>query len=457
MRTLRTRSLLCCAGLLLSFGSHTRGDLLGYWPLDSTSGATATNLATGGTDGTLTGGPAWVGDPQRWRVLGFDGNDDYVDAGTIPAIGVDDHFTWSFWAYQQQGPSSDVILGNRWDAGSQTGNQWIKFTPTKFEFKTATQQINMDYVDITQNQWVHHAVVKSGNTLTYYRDGVVHGDSATVNSGTGTRPFYVGGDKFGERWQGRIDDVGIWSDALPADSIAGLEDGTYTPLTAPRYPTGSFDLADAVGGGDGRLPGVGGNGDLAAVAGSYTTYPANPYVDGTFAPNNGAGAIVIDSAGHTYDFDSQTSAGYYNPWRNGLNLDTDPSGANGLPDFHGDPDNHSLLSAHANKGITFDLAAVRSATDRYILRFTAYIGDSRPKPTGSISYYVFVDGVLATNRFGITDDEDSVSVGQVSTGRYLTIAICDANNGIASDHGYLGDPFLTLVPIPTQGTLFIVR
>jgi hypothetical protein len=44
------------------------------------------------------------------------------------------------------------------------------------------------------------------------------------------------------------------------------------------------------------------------------------------------------------------------------------------------------------------------------------------------------------------DTEDFVNVTQVSKGRYLTVAITDANDGNVCDHGYLGDPFLTLVP-----------
>jgi len=136
-------------------------------------------------------------------------------------------------------------------------------------------------------------------------------------------------------------------------------------------------------------------------------------------------------------------------------MDTDPS-TNMLANFSGDPANHSLISAHASKGITFDLNAVRSQTGLGIERFTACIGDSRPKAGGSISYYVFVDGVLVTNRFNMRDSEDFVSVTQVSKGRYLTIAITDANDSANSDHGYLGDAFLTLVPyvppVPSKGT-----
>jgi len=461
MNRLKTGLILCClTGLFLSDTPMAKGELIGYWPLDETSGITATNLAPGGTIGILTNGPAWVNDAQRGQVIGFDGVDDHVIAGNTPPIGIYSNFTWSFWAYSQQGPSSAVMLGNRFNPDGSANGQWIKFTPSKFEYTSAT--LHLDYDDIQLNSgWMHHAVVKFGKRRIYYRNGIPLITNETVTSDMGARPFYMGGDKYGERWKGLIDDVAIWTDALPDDAIAGLADGTFTPLTAPHYPTGNFDLADTVGGGDGRLPGSGGYGDLSATNSGYTIYPANAYVDGTFVPNNTAVPAVIDGAGHTFDFNAQTSAGYYNPWRNGNNLDTNPVDTNSLPDFLGDPDNHSLLSGHANKGITFDLDAVREITGRSISNFTACIGDSRPKPGGSISYYVFVDGVLITNRFNINDNEDFVTVNAVSTGRYLSIAISDANNGISADHGYIGDPFLTLIPFkepePPKGLIILIQ
>ncbi len=459
---LKTRLVLCClAGLLVTFCPHADGSLIGYWPLDATSGTMATNLVPGGTNGVLIGsGVTWVTDAQRGQVLSFATGStatNYVDAGILPTIGDATNFTWSFWAYSQQGANNNVILGNRYDANSKTGGQWIKFTTSKFEFTTAPQLL-LDYVDVPQGQWVHHAVVKCGSdkSFTYYRNGLaVLKTNITISAAMTGRPFYMGGDKFDEWWQGRLDDVAIWTDALPSNSIAGLANGTLTPLTAPRYPTGTFDLADALGGGDGRLPGIGGGGNLSATMGAYTRFPSHPYVDGTFVPNTNATAAVIDGAGHAYDFDMQNSSGINLPWCNGLNMDTDPS-TNMLANFSGDPANHSLISAHASKGITFDLNAVRSQTGLGIERFTACIGDSRPKAGGSISYYVFVDGVLVTNRFNMRDSEDFVSVTQVSKGRYLTIAITDANDSANSDHGYLGDAFLTLVPyvppVPSKGT-----
>jgi hypothetical protein len=453
-------------GLFLTLCPKSEGKLVGYWPLNATSGTLATNLVAGGANGVLVGnGVTWMTDAQRGQVLSFGAGStatNYVDAGILPTIGDTTNFTWSFWAYSQQAANNNVILGNRYDANAMTGGQWIKFTTSKFEF-TTSQQILLDYLDIPQGQWIHHAVVKCGSdrSFTYYRNGVaVFTTNITITTAITGRPFYMGGDKYAEWWQGRIDDVAIWTDALPSNSIAGLASGTYTPLTAPRYPTGTFDLADALGGGDGRLPGYGGAGNLSATMGTYTTFPSNSIINGTFIPNTNASVAVIDGAGHTYDFDSQNSVSINLPWCNGLNMDLDPS-TNLLANFNGDPTNHSLISAHASKGITFDLAAIRDFTGRSIERFTACIGDSRPKAGGSISYFVFVDGVLVTNRFSVRDSEDFVTVNQVSKGRYLTIAITDANDGNVCDHGYIGDAFLTLIPYtpppPYRGMCVLVH
>ncbi|MDZ7619750.1 MAG: autotransporter-associated beta strand repeat-containing protein, partial [Patescibacteria group bacterium] len=211
-----------------------------------------------------------------------------------------------------------------------------------------------------------------------------------------------------------------------------------------------FDLADAIGGGNGSLPGTGTTGSIGATAGTYTTFPSNAYIDGTFVPNNTAGAISITGGAHTYDFDAQTSAVYHNAWVNGHNLDTNPC-SSFLPNFLGDSNSHSLMAAHANKGITFDLEAIRTATGATPNLFTVYAGDSRPKADGSISYWVFVDGVLAANRNAVTNSEDALFIALSSTAKYLTLAISDANDGIGSDHGYFGDPFLRSAATWTGG------
>ena len=234
-RALWAAVLAAAACLLLAPTTHA--DLIGYWPLDATSGTTAHNAMPWGITGTLYNGsavgsgPAWVNDATRGQVLSFDGSDDWVHAGSIPSIPVGSDFTWSFWTYQQQGANNDVALGNRFGGGPN--QSFVKFTPRAFEYRPTIWTSNdIDYPDIPQNQWVHHAVVKTGPTLTYYRNGFVTATS-TATATVPALPFYIGGDRAGERWQGRIDDVAIWDHALSAGEVQQLANGTATPLDIP--------------------------------------------------------------------------------------------------------------------------------------------------------------------------------------------------------------------------------
>ena len=231
----RRSALLFVFALLAA--SAARADLIGYWPFEATSGTTARNAMPWGITGSLYNGsavgngPAWVSDGTRGQVLSFDGNDDWGHAGSIPSIPVNGDFTWSFWTYQQQGPNNDVALGNRFAGGPS--QSFVKFTPRAFEYRPTIWTSNdLDYTDIPQNQWVHHAVVKTGPTLTYYRNGSV----TATSTATGTvpaLPFYIGGDRAGERWQGRIDDVAIWDHALSAGEVQQLATALPRRWTSP--------------------------------------------------------------------------------------------------------------------------------------------------------------------------------------------------------------------------------
>ena len=211
--------------------------LLGYWPLDETSGTVATNEVPGGENGQLISGPSWFNDPVRGRVLAFNGSDAHVVIGptTIPRMTVENDFTWSFWAYDQGGVNNNVILGNRYSPGGQdfSPREFIKFTTNRFEFHRSGAGIDIDYANIPLNTWMHHAVVKDGNELIYYRNGLQAGSQSITGGLNNPQPLYFGGDQRQENWGGRLDDPAVWERALPASSIAGLADGSLTPLTAP--------------------------------------------------------------------------------------------------------------------------------------------------------------------------------------------------------------------------------
>lgn len=210
-----------------------QGEILGYYPLNETSGTTIPNVAGTAPDGVLNTGGIWLTDPTRGQVLYFDGIDGYADLGatTIPAINGSGSFTWSFWSFSEANTLNSIILGNRYDSNGNEfpGVEFMKFTPQQFEFYKGGAQEGINYSDLTLNTWNHHVMVQSGSTLTYFRDGHFAGRRTFSIQMQNPMPLYLGGSRTDESWTGRIDDVAIWNNAIPLASIAKIAGGTATP------------------------------------------------------------------------------------------------------------------------------------------------------------------------------------------------------------------------------------
>ena len=215
--------------------------LIGYWKLDEASGQIARDEISG-IEGRLRNGVNWINDPTRGSVLEFDGEDGFVQTDvSIPQLTLETDFTWAFWAFSRKTANVNVIVGNRYSAdGSDfSPREFIKFTNAALEFHRLGASEDIAYSAIPRNEWVHHAAVKSGTRLSYYRNGAIQG---TQNLSAGTQnpqPLYFGGDRTQENWRGRLDEVGLWEVALSADSVLGLANGMLSPLTAPTPDTRS--------------------------------------------------------------------------------------------------------------------------------------------------------------------------------------------------------------------------
>jgi hypothetical protein len=190
---------------------------------------TVHNAETGGLG---DGGSVWIDDPERGTVISFNGTAGgaHVRAGEIPQMTLDNNFTWSFWAKHnaENTADNDIILGNRMDENAVdfVPRQFIKFTPTKFEWHmNGNGDDNLDYEDIPADIWLHHAVVKTGDQLTYYRNGIEHSSGVFTQPLDFPQPLYFGGDNEGaegENWSGLMSDVSIYDRALSAGEIRYL-------------------------------------------------------------------------------------------------------------------------------------------------------------------------------------------------------------------------------------------
>lgn len=220
------------AGVALGTSAHCA--LVAHWPFDEGSGTTTADASGNAFTGMLSGNVTWASDALHTTYLNFNGVDGVVNPSFfLPQMTSTNDFSWAFFANTQIGIATKpnaVVLGNRYNGPGTTDfspRQFIKFTPTKFEWhQNGNGNDNLDYDDYLVGEWHHHAVVKTGTTLDYYRDGAFV-STRTLNGAIGSaiNPLFIGGNPgsgVGEFFNGFIDDVRLYDNALTASEVAAI-------------------------------------------------------------------------------------------------------------------------------------------------------------------------------------------------------------------------------------------
>jgi len=223
-------------------------------------------------------------------------------------------------------------------------------------------------------------------------------------------------------------------------------------------------LADVATGGDGSGTGTPGNaldprdgsvqsGDPSGLSqandtDSYSSVASNLLVDGVFIPDGGAVNVTLNSLGDTYGAFPNTDS---NSW-DYIEGQVNQGSGSTVGGVNYDSANHTMIGMHANKGITFDLDAIRANAGLDIERFTAVAGNGGG---GAADFWVFLDGALMANQTGITNGSGAfpLDIPISSSDRFLTLVSTDFGNTYGSDQIFFGDPMLTLVPEPSAFAL----
>lgn len=255
-------------------------------------------------------------------------------------------------------------------------------------------------------------------------------------------------------------------DRVVSDSAMKQYEETKTDLTAKLQSIGfeigklegvGLDLADMVGGGNGlgsgtyrqgidARTGVNQTRNLGALGDVVTNKfvkTQSAFIDGVFIPNgeDGNATIAVSTTGVTVTGLPKTSGAAWDLIRNG------PVASQHSPELGGidfTKDGHSLLGLHANSGITFDLDAIRRASNQTEMRFTAKLGYFGAAGEQRADAWVFLDGKPVAdfpqlNRDkGLQDIDLKLSVDA----RFLTLVSTDGGNGYGHDQIGFGDPKL---------------
>ena len=223
-----------------------------------------------------------------------------------------------------------------------------------------------------------------------------------------------------------------------------------------------LDLADMVGGGNGRGTGTKGAGldlrsgnvvkdklgyhrDIQLNRLQKPEWPdanAPKFVQWIFVPDGKAPVPIASKV--TVSNLPPTSGHAWDAIRNGA-LNAQVSTKLDGVDFAAA--GHSLLGLHANAGVTFNLAEIRKASGFAKLRFTAQVGFGAG-PTAAATradFSAFAGKELLFQKLKLRKDESArVDVALPDAAETLTLVATDGGDGISHDLLFLGDAKLSL-------------
>jgi len=211
------------------------------------------------------------------------------------------------------------------------------------------------------------------------------------------------------------------------------------------------DLADIVGGGDGRGGGkrkVGidsRNGRvvdekplsfLPNIAVNRPRPGPTKFVNAVFVPH-GPGPVPVTTTGLRVEGIPETSKAGWDAIRNGP---VNKQHATKLGDVDYAKGEHTILGLHANAGITLDLAEIRANVNLVNPRFRAVVGYGGRTAEAGADFFVCVDGaIMAQARIGADDGGTPLDISLPPDAKFLTLIATDAGNGISHDQIFFGD------------------
>lgn len=268
--------------------------VVGY-AFDEGSGTTAIDASGNGLNGTLSAA-TWTTSGHFGGALSFNGTSALVTVADHALLDLTTGMTLQAWVYPTALSAYRTVILKERPAdlayalyahdGAPRPSAWITAgTPATATGTTA----------LPLNTWTHLATTYDGAILRLYVNGVQVGSQAHTGSlfvsGNALR---IGGNTiWGEYFQGRLDEVRVYSRAL---SAAEIQSSMNTPISAPPPPPTTWSISGSI------TPSSAGNGASVSITGAgsaSTTADAN----GNYTVSglvNGAYTVTPSKAGFTF-------------------------------------------------------------------------------------------------------------------------------------------------------------
>ena len=205
--------------------------LVWYWQLDTTSGATATDISGNNHHGTISGSPSWVAG-KVGNGLSFNGTNTYITLATSSINPATIPLTMMAWFKTTN--STGQVIAQQKDLGG-TGRTWMGLFGGSCGITTAYTFINgggsckYGNTSISQNIWHHIAITSNpaANIMKLYVNGALE-VSSTSTPDTTTGDILVGVFKTlsASFFYGTMDEILFYKRALSGAEIKAIYDAT---------------------------------------------------------------------------------------------------------------------------------------------------------------------------------------------------------------------------------------
>jgi hypothetical protein len=210
--------------------------LVARWEFEQSKDGMVTDTSGNNLHGRLVGDAQMYADPDRGNVLRLDGTGDYVDCGADTKFDISDEITISAWIKVGQFDKAwQAIVAKcncTWRLQRDRTTDALEFacngvwTIGTFYFGSLR-----GHVSVNDGQWHHVAGVYDGCRMILYVDGELDTFApaiAIARINTTQHVVRIGmnvGNSQATEWNGLIDDLRIYSYALPPEDIKALHEG----------------------------------------------------------------------------------------------------------------------------------------------------------------------------------------------------------------------------------------
>ena len=204
--------------------------IVGIWLFDEIKGDQAKDTSENGLDGKIEG-KIKVVDGKFGQALQFDGNS-YVEIPFNELLNVK-HMTLMCWIHAEAAGAAQI---HRWKPPAYTLEIFegrttpVIMTTAGFKFNKPPQQTPL-------NEWVHIAGTYDGKNLIAYQNGEAvdtlehQGD---IEAGKDVVRFGARTDNDGGRYQGVLDEVAIFGEALTQQEIQDIMNNGFESVLNPK-------------------------------------------------------------------------------------------------------------------------------------------------------------------------------------------------------------------------------